>query len=288
MKEIVVLSGKGGTGKTTITASFAALAHKKILVDCDVDAADLHLIFKPTVLETHQFFGGKSAFIDKDLCTACGKCGEICRYDAVNLANKEINKFLCEGCSACSHFCPTGAIKMEDDLSGYWFISHSPYGPFVHARLGIAEENSGKLVSLIRSKARALAEKEKAQLIINDGSPGIGCPVIASITGADYVLIVVEPTLSGIHDLKRVVQLAAHFNIPTGVCINKIDINPQMADKISRYCTENNIKVLGSLPYDNCVTKAQVAQKPVVVEYPEREISKKIQDLWKEVEKALS
>jgi len=278
MKELVVLSGKGGTGKTTLVASFAALAQNKILVDCDVDAADLHLVLHPTIKETHEFFGGKSASIDKDLCISCGKCQEVCRYEAIS-ADFKVNKLLCEGCSACAHFCPTSAAQMKDDLSGHWYISDTEYGPFVHARLGIAEENSGKLVTLIRSQARILAEKYQADFVINDGSPGIGCPVIASITGADMILIVVEPTLSGIHDLKRVVQLAQHFGIQTAVCINKADVNSEMSEKIFQYCQEENLEFLGKLPYDSNVIKAQVSGKPVV-EFTDLEISKKITNLW--------
>ena len=280
MKELVVLSGKGGTGKTSIVASFAALANNKIMVDCDVDAADLHLVLKPQVKESHEFFGGKSAFIDKLLCTSCGKCREVCRFNAIT-SDFTVNKFFCEGCAACFHFCPSSAISLKENLSGHWFISDTEYGPLVHARLGIAEENSGKLVSLIRGKARGLAEKNNSQVIIIDGSPGIGCPVIASITGSNLVLVVVEPTLSSMHDLKRVVQLTGHFNITTAVCVNKADLNDMISKEIEDYCRQEDIKFLGILPYDSSVIKAQVMGKPVI-ELENTEIAPKIKKLWED------
>lgn len=278
MKELVVISGKGGTGKTSLVASLAALAENKVMVDCDVDAADLHLVLQPDVLETNEYYGGKSASINKDICVSCGRCKELCHFGAIS-DDININPVLCEGCGACAHFCPVSAIKLTDNLSGHWFISDTEYGPMVHARLGIAEDNSGKLVTLIRSKARILADKQKRDLLIIDGSPGIGCPVIASVTGADLVLVVVEPTLSGQHDLDRVVQLTRHFGINVAVVINKFDLNEEMAEKISLYCQENKIKLVGRLPYDESVVKAQIAKKPVVT-MEDTEISAKIKHVF--------
>ncbi|GAI05092.1 unnamed protein product, partial [marine sediment metagenome] len=219
MKQIVVISGKGGTGKSVIAGSFASLAKNKVMADCDVDAADLHLLLHPTVKETHEFSGGKTAFIDERRCTECGKCQEVCRFEAID--NYVVDPISCEGCGVCFHICPEKAIKMVDDLSGKWFVSETKYGPFVHAKLGIAEENSGKLVTLVRQNAKLIAEKEKRDFVIIDGPPGIGCPVIASLSGVDIALIVTEPTLSGIHDLERIVGVAHHFGIKGVVCINK-------------------------------------------------------------------
>jgi MinD superfamily P-loop ATPase len=223
MKEIVVISGKGGTGKTSIVASFAALAQSAVLVDCDVDAADLYLVLQPNIGRTSDFSGGKKASIITDKCVGCGKCEEVCNFDAVTFngpANDVCEKtciidpIACEGCGVCFQFCLNDAIEFEDTVNGQWFISDTRFGPMVHARLGIAEENSGKLVSLIHKEAKRIAEKRKKDLIIVDGSPGIGCPVIASITGADLVVIITEPTLSGKHDLYRIADLAAGFRIP--------------------------------------------------------------------------
>ncbi|NLC07928.1 MAG: 4Fe-4S binding protein [Syntrophomonadaceae bacterium] len=285
MKELVVVSGKGGTGKTSIVASFAALAKNKVMADCDVDAADLHLVLKPTVLEKHEFKSGKTAFIDKELCIECGRCLEVCRFEAIS-EDFIINKLSCEGCGACVHFCPVDAIEFNDNLAGHWFVSDTRYGPMVHARLGIAEENSGKLVTLVRTKAKNLAENGNHSLLIADGSPGIGCPVIASITGTDLVLVVTEPTLSGLHDLRRIVDLTKHFSIPTVACINKADINQDMARDIEEVCNQLNIQVVGKIPYDSDVTKAQVAGVSVV-EYSDGAISQEIRKMWDSLQQIL-
>lgn len=285
MKELVVVSGKGGTGKTSIVASFAALAKNKVMVDCDVDAADLHLVLKPTVLEKHEFKSGKTAFIDKELCIECGRCLEVCRFEAIS-EDFKINKLSCEGCGACVHFCPVDAIEFNDNLAGHWFVSDTCYGPMVHARLGIAEENSGKLVTLVRTKAKNLAENGNHSLLIADGSPGISCPVIASITGADLVLVVTEPTLSGLHDLRRIVDLTKHFNIPAVACINKADINQDMARDIEEVCNQLNVQVVGKIPYDSDVTKAQVAGVSVV-EYSDGAISQEIRKMWDSLQQIL-
>jgi len=257
LKEIVVISGKGGTGKTSIVAALANLFKDKVLADCDVDAADLYLVLNPEIINENEFWSGKTAYIDKEKCTYCNKCLELCQFQAIS-DEMVIDKISCEGCGVCFHFCPTGAISLEDNLAGYWYTSKTTYGPFVHAKLGIAEENSGKLVSLVKSKARELALKDNKTTILVDGPPGIGCPVIASISGASLVLIITEPTLSGIHDLKRVLSLNEHFNIQSAVCINKADINQKMTDSILKHCNENNIPVVGVIPYDNLITKAQI------------------------------
>ncbi|MBN1786915.1 MAG: ATP-binding protein [Sedimentisphaerales bacterium] len=291
MKELVVISGKGGTGKTSIVASFAALAKNAVFADCDVDAADLHLVLEPNVKQTSDFSGGKRASIITEKCLGCGKCESLCRFDAPH-RNGEANDFVaktftidpvsCEGCKVCVEFCPADAIEFRDSINGQWFISDTRFGTMVHAKLGIAEENSGKLVSLIRKETKRIAEEQKKDLIIVDGSPGIGCPVIASITGADLVLIVTEPTLSGKHDLERVADLTASFNIPTMVAVNKFDLNADMAEQIEKDALKKDIKVVGRIRYDKAFTKAQV-MKSSVVEYTNEAISEDIKTLWRNV-----
>lgn len=288
MKELVVISGKGGTGKTSITASLSVLCDSKVMVDCDVDAADMHLILRPEVEKTEEFYGGKQAHIDNSKCVKCGKCEELCKFDAIeNKANSfNVNEINCEGCGVCYHFCPVGAIEFEDKLSGLWYESNTRFGKFIHAKLGVAEENSGKLVTKIRNAARLVAHNNKNDLIIVDGSPGIGCPVIASISGANFVLVVTEPTLSGIHDSKRVIELANHFKIPTCVCINKYDINPEVSRQMEKFCKANNIEVVGKIPYDKNFTDAQIKEL-TVVEYSDNQTSKEIKKMWKILEEKL-
>ncbi len=291
MKELVVISGKGGTGKTSIVAAFADLAKNAVFADCDVDAADLHLVLEPTIKNTADFSGGKQAFILAEKCIGCGKCRDLCRFDAINFngpANDMIAKtytvdpISCEGCKVCVEFCPVDAIEFNDSINGQWFISDTRFGTMVHAKLGIAEENSGKLVSLIRKEAKRIAEENKKDFIIVDGSPGIGCPVIASITGADLVLIITEPTLSGKHDLERVADLAAGFKIPVLVAINKFDLNPDMAAQIEQYAQNSSIKVVGKIRYDKAFTKAQIL-KSTVLEYTGGAVSEDIKALWRNV-----
>jgi MinD superfamily P-loop ATPase len=295
MKELVVISGKGGTGKTSIVAAFAVLAQNAVFADCDVDAADLHLVLEPKVKQTFEFSGGKQAAIIAEKCIGCGKCKDLCRFDAIHLngpGNGVISKTFavdpisCEGCKVCVEFCPADAIEFKDAVNGQWFISDTRFGTMVHARLGIAEENSGKLVSLIRKETKRIAEEQKKDLIIVDGSPGIGCPVIASITGADLVLIITEPTLSGKHDLERVADLAAGFKIPTVVAINKYDLNPDMANQIEEDVRKRNIKVIGKIRYDKAFTKAQI-MKCSVVEYTSSAVSEDIKALWRNVTYAI-
>ncbi|MEW6202544.1 MAG: ATP-binding protein [bacterium] len=286
MKEVVVVSGKGGTGKTSIVASFAFLAERKVMADCDVDAADLHLILHPKIRYCEAFFCGKVARIETEKCTGCGKCRDLCRFDAIS-EKYIVDTIDCEGCGVCYYACPENAVVLEEKKSGEWFISDTDYGPMVHAKLGIAEENSGKLVSLVRLQARRLAEEQNLDLVIIDGAPGIGCPVIASITGADLVLAVTEPTMSGLHDLKRVVELAEHFRIKTMICVNKYDINHEIKQDIVDFCEQKKILFAGQIPYDNVVTKAQIAGVSVV-EYSRAQVSMEIERIWKQIFYTLS
>ncbi len=281
MKELTIISGKGGTGKTSITASFAALADNIVIADCDVDAADLHLVLDHETIHTESFTGGAVAFIDPDKCLRCGMCRRLCRFDAIS-DDFDIDSFACEGCAVCFYQCPVQAVEMRQKEAGEWFVSKTRHGMLVHARLIPGEENSGKLVSLVRAKAREIAERDGCDLVMIDGSPGIGCPVIASVTGAALVLVVTEPTLSGIHDLDRVVSLAGHFSIPVAVCVNKCDINPDMADSIEKYCVEKMIPMLGRIPYDPVVTKSQVAGVSIV-EYSSGHIAQEIRKMWRKL-----
>ena len=280
MKELVVLSGKGGTGKTSIVASFAALAQKKVLVDCDVDAADLHLVLKPNIWQDNEFWSGQVAVIDGGKCTECGLCQELCRFGAI--ADFKVDPTSCEGCGFCYRICPVDAITMKERLSGRWFISDTKYGPLVHARLGIAQENSGKLVALVRQQAKKLAEKDDLDYIISDGPPGIGCPVISSLSGANLALVVTEPTLSGIHDLDRVVDVCRHFNVPALVCVNKYDINEDNVRHIESYCLSQGLEIAARIPFDNAVTEAMVQGLPVV-EYRHSAVGRQIDSLWRSI-----
>lgn len=283
MKEFVIISGKGGTGKTSLTACFAALAKNAVLADCDVDAADLHLVIEPEVKESSVFISGNEAIINPETCIACGKCKKLCRFDAISeTANgiMEIDPASCEGCGVCVHFCPVQAIDFPKRKCGDWFISKTRFGSMVHAKLGIAAENSGKLVSLVRGEAKKIAEKTNASLVIIDGPPGIGCPVIASITGANAVIAVTEPTLSGAHDLLRVLSLAKFFEIKSYLCVNKWDINPELTEKIEADARKAGVSVLGRISYDPEITTAQIAGKSVV-EHKVGKASKEIETIWK-------
>ena len=268
MNELVIISGKGGTGKTSVTASLAVLANNAVVADCDVDAADLHLVLEPRVKEEHQFYSGREARIDQDQCVGCGICLDYCRFGAVKRDELthlcSIDPVACEGCGVCVRFCPAEAIEFPERLCGRWMVSDTRCGPMVHARLGAAAENSGKLVSTVRNEARRIAEENNHSAIIIDGPPGIGCPVIASVTGATRVLVVTEPTLSGEHDLERVLALASHFEIPASVCVNKWDINPEMTDRIEGKARSVGAEILGRIRYDGAVTRAQIAGKAVV------------------------
>jgi MinD superfamily P-loop ATPase len=273
MKELVVISGKGGTGKTSVAASLAALAKPLVLVDCDVDAADLHLILKPRVVSHEKFLGGSKARIKPGHCTACGKCMELCRFDAIHFDGPgsgriaktfRVDRLACEGCGVCADYCAEDAIEFAPAVAGQWFISDTRTGPMVHARLGVAAENSGKLVTQIRRAAREVAEKRRLDLILCDGSPGIGCPVIASLTGASLALFVVEPTPSGLHDFRRVAQLVVQLGIPGVLVMNKADLNPELAAGLVQAAYTCGIESLGAIPYDAEVTRAQLAGRSVV------------------------
>lgn len=286
MKELVIISGKGGTGKTSIMAAFAALAKNKVLCDADVDAADLHLITAPMVKEHYDFKGGHTAIINQDKCTQCGICKDLCRWNAVS-DDFEIDSIECEGCGVCVYLCPEKAIDFPLNTCGEWFISDTGFGPMVHARLGIAEENSGKLVSLVRQKAKELAHEKKLDLILTDGPPGVGCPVIAAVGGASGVLVITEPTVSGKHDMERVVRLAAHFKVPAMVCVNKFDLNLDQTHAIEVFAKENNVTILGRIPFDSIFTKSMVQGQNIFDYDMESKTSQVVKQLWEKTRKTL-
>jgi MinD superfamily P-loop ATPase len=297
MKELVVISGKGGTGKTSIVAGFAALAKDNlVLADCDVDAADLHLVCEPKIRERYDFSGGFRATIRGADCIGCRKCEQTCRFQAIALTgpgNDVVQKtcvvdpIACEGCGVCLLVCPVSTIEFGPVVNGEWYVSQTRFGPMVHAKLGIAQENSGKLVNLVRSKAKDVAQKEEKPLVLIDGSPGIGCPVIASVTGASAALVVTEPTLSGLHDLERVSQLTRHFGVPTLVCINKWDINPELTHRIETQARAMGLSLAGKVRYDPAVTQAQIKKK-TVVECSPTGGSEDIQVVWTNISSVLT
>jgi MinD superfamily P-loop ATPase len=285
VKQLTVISGKGGTGKTTLVAAFASLAKEKVLTDCDVDAADLHLILNPTVKRRESFSGGRSPVVDLERCTKCGTCTEVCRFDAIE--DGVVDLIACDHCGLCVHACPENAITMEEDFNGEWFVSETDYGPMVHARLGMGEENSGKLVTVVRKEAAKIAKERNLNLVIIDGPPGIGCPVIASMAGVDLVLVVVEPTLSGIHDMERILGLASHFKIPALACINKYDINLDNTKRIQEYCGQKEVGMVGMIPFDSKVIEALVQRKSII-EYPCGAVTKEVIKIWEEVSDRLN
>lgn len=292
LKELVVVSGKGGTGKTSVVASFFALTEGALVADCDVDAADLHLVLAPEHRGRWPFIGGVTAVIDQDLCTACGECESHCRFDAIQVRGasgerRRVDPVACEGCGLCVDCCPEGAARLEPAVNGEWYLSETRHGPMAHARLGIAQENSGKLVSILRREAKALGLGRQLGLLIVDGSPGIGCPVIASITGADLVLLVTEPTLSGLHDLRRVAELCRQLRARAGVCINKVDLNLEVARRIEEAAAQWGLPVLGRIRYDPLVTRAQV-QRQAVVEGEDGPAAQDLRALWDQVKQALA
>jgi len=308
MKQLVILSGKGGTGKTSVAAAFAHLASlddspvRAILADADVDASNLELVLSPTRLETHDFMGGQVAIIDPELCTGCGICAQVCRFDAIleigdsgigklGLPNSPIPQFpnvpvidpiSCDGCAACVYQCPTEAIHMEEQLAGHWFRSDSRYGPLFHAALRPAQENSGKLVTMVKQQARLLALDEGYDLVIVDGPPGIGCPVISAASGADLALIVTEPTAAGVHDMERVLQTTEHFGVPALICVNKADLHPEGTAGIQEFCQQRGIQVVGQIPYDTIVTEAMVQGMPVTV-YQDHPVAQELRRTWARV-----
>ncbi len=287
MKELVILSGKGGTGKTSITAAFASLAEDKVLCDADVDASDLWLILSPRIIKEEEFRSGHVAVINKDKCVECGLCRELCRWNAIS-EDFIVDEIECEGCGVCYHFCPEGAVEFPEKVCGKWFVSETRFGPMVHARLGIAEENSGKLVALVRQEARKIAEERGLSMIITDGPPGIGCPVISSIGGASAILIISEPTVSGIHDMERVLQLADHFQIPAMLCINKFDLNREETEKIESFAQKRNIPVVGKIPFDPVFTKAMIQGKNVLEFAPYSPLSETLAQIWKNAQAFLT
>jgi len=280
MNEIVVLSGKGGTGKTVVVGSLSALAKNKVLCDCDVDAANLHLVLQPTVRETHEFWGQKVAVIDREVCTGCGLCLDACRFDAIQ--EFQVDPLSCEGCGFCLHVCPEQAVTMVDTLAGHWYVSDTRFGPLVHARLGAGQENSGKLVAVVRQKAREIAKDEGSAYILSDGPPGIGCPVISSLSGASLALIVSEPSLSAIHDLERVLAVCRHFGVRALVCINKYDLDEENSRHIEDYCRQAGIDVGAKIPFDTVVSDA-ITQGVPVVEFGDGMVSRRMEELWSAV-----
>ncbi len=292
MKQLVILSGKGGTGKTSVAAALAHLAYQDmpiVLADADVDAANLELVLSPTKLEEHVFMGGEIAIIDPDACSLCGQCYDVCRFDAVIPGDEtyRVDPLACEGCASCFYQCPESAIVMEEQQAGLWFRSDTRFGPLFHAHLFAAQENSGKLVTLVKQHGRLLALDEGRELLIVDGPPGIGCPVISASAGADLALLVVEPTVSGIHDLERVLGTVNHFGVPALVCINKADLNPEHSTAIEAYCADQGIQVVGRLPYDTAVTEAMVNGEPVTAYQPEGEMAASMRAVWKQIQARL-
>jgi len=281
MKQVLVISGKGGTGKTTLVAGFASLAGNAVIADCDVDVPDLHIILQPRIQEEIPFYALKAPVKDESRCVECGRCREVCRFNAID-EDFNIIDLRCEGCGACAFICPVNAIEMTDREAGRIYISRTRFGPFVHAQLKIGEEASGKLVTEVKRKAKELAEKENKELILIDGSPGIGCPVIASLSGVDLALIVTEPTVSGIHDLERILDVTEHFKIKTSVCINKFDINEEKTNEIENFCNENGIPLLGKIPYDSSITRAMIELK-TVIEFSSPKTSEQVKKIWSKI-----
>ncbi len=282
MKEITVLSGKGGTGKTTITAALASVAQNAVLCDNDVDAADLHLILQPQVMETNQFSSGWKAFVSTEICSNCGACIDNCRFGAISQTDGliQIITYKCEGCRLCERICPSSAIYSKESINNYWYVSNTRHGKMVHARMGPGEENSGKLVTKVRRRAREIAKEQQASFIINDGPPGIGCSAISAISGTDLVLLVIEPTQSGLHDVKRLVELVRSFNISLYAVLNKYDINVLVAFEIEAYLHSENIPLLASIPFDKAMVESMVNEKTIIEYLPASAITQSIRKVW--------
>lgn len=296
MKQLVILSGKGGTGKTSLAAAFAHLTHagpsplRAVLADADVDASNLELVLHPQRLETHDFIGGAVAMIDAERCQGCGVCVQVCRFDAVQSTpdGYQVDAIACEGCAACVYQCPEEAIRMEAQTAGQWYRSESCYGPLFHADLRPAQENSGKLVTLVKQQARLTALDGDYPLLIVDGPPGIGCPVISALAGADLTLIVAEPTAAGVHDMQRILETTAHFRVPALVCINKADLYPAGSAQIKAFCQEHDLEMVGCIPFDEVVTQAMRDGKPVTAYRPQSPASREIVAVWKNVMTSLA
>ncbi|MBN1687342.1 MAG: ATP-binding protein [Spirochaetales bacterium] len=290
MKEIVVISGKGGTGKTSVTASFAVLGGGDIVTaDCDVDAADMHMLMDPDFAVSEEFMSGELAVIDHSLCSQCGKCARVCRFDAIDLVNGRfrIDPVSCEGCGYCARICPEKAISMQEQKAGDVYISTTKTdAPMVHAKLGTNAENSGRLVAKVKNEAKRIALETGRNIVLVDGSPGIGCPVVSSLSGADYIIFVTEPTVSGLHDLKRVNELRKIFDIPAGCIINKSDLNSEMAKQITDYLDQEGIQFIGNIPYDESFTKA-MTNRQTIVEYDGSETGRSLSEYWKTITEQL-
>ncbi len=288
MKEIVIISGKGGTGKTSITASFAYLGGTDIIVaDCDVDAADMHLLLEPNLAQTEDFYSGELANINQELCIQCGKCAEVCRFKAIPVVDGKfiVDELSCEGCGYCARVCPVNAITNLNSKAGQWFMSKIKTGStMVHARLGIGSENSGKLVAKVKNVAKSIAETEKKGYVLVDGSPGIGCPVVSSLSGATFVVMVTEPTVSGLHDLKRVFELVKKFNLKSGCIINKYDLNIDIAEEIEKFLEQQGIVYIDKLPYDENFTKAMV-KGLTIVEADNGLLKETLVNSWEKIKK---
>ncbi len=297
MKQIVIISGKGGTGKTTLTAAFSQLAENAVLADCDVDAADLFLVIKPERFrkEPEDFFSGYKFSVDKNRCSGCGKCIEVCRFDAITMENASsdnpnwkiayVDPLACEGCGCCADVCPAEAIISKDAHSGQIFIADTRFGPMIYGKLGIAESNSGKMVAAIRKYALEIANSENHKYIVIDGSPGIGCPVIASLSGVNQAIIVTEPTLSGLHDLKRILKLCRHFNIAASAIINKYDLNPQISNKLEEYCRQEKIDIAGKIAFDRIFVEANSNSQTILEHAPSSHAAKQIEEIWTHISK---
>ncbi|MBN2635339.1 MAG: ATP-binding protein [Prolixibacteraceae bacterium] len=286
MKEITLLSGKGGTGKTSIAAALASVVKNAVFCDNDVDAADLHLIFNPEIKESYTFSSGNKAVINTEKCTNCGLCINYCRFDAIDINSSgqmAVNHFQCEGCRLCERVCPADAITIIENNNNYWYVSETRFGTLVHAKMGPGEENSGKLVTEVRRKTREIATKINANFILNDGPPGIGCSTIASVTGTDLVLLVIEPTLSGLHDAARLVELAESFKIPIQAVINKFDINPEITRKVEKYLIDKSIPLVGKLAFEPKMVESMVAEKTIVEFAPNENISKEFFSIWDKI-----
>jgi MinD superfamily P-loop ATPase len=297
MKQLVILSGKGGTGKTSLAAAFAHLAsqshlaNRTVLADADVDAANLELVLQPRLVEQEDFRGGQVAVIDQDTCASCGDCVTVCRFDAIHFTDDGlyvVDPIACDGCAACVYQCPTGSISMQEQVAGKFYVSESRYGPLYHAGLHPGKENSGKLVTLVKQRARLRALDEGRQLVLVDGPPGIGCPVISAASGADLALIVAEPTVAGVHDMKRILQATEHFHLHALVCINKADIYPLGTKLIEAYCWDNDFEIAGKIPFDETVTEAMVHGEPVTAYRPDAPASRAIANVWHSVMQSFS
>lgn len=289
VKTITIISGKGGTGKTSLAASFGVLASPVVIADCDVDAANLHLLLSPEVQETNDFYAMPIARIIQDQCVGCGTCFDVCRYDAIRFLDGdepkyEIDPLACEACLLCREFCPEDAVETVDRIAGQWYLSKARTGPMVHAHLGIAQDNSGKLVTEVRKAAAKTAEENGIELVLVDGPPGIGCAVMASLTGSDLVVAVTEATQSGLSDLIRVHELCDHFDIPINVIINKSDLNKDVTEEIHNWAQRKGAPVIGELPYDTDFAQAMIDAK-TIVEYAPDGVGAQVREMWNNIKK---